>query len=44
MTVGGVAEDTIRNIENVNGGSGNDTLTGDGLANVLESAAPATIC
>ena len=35
VTVGGVAEDTIRNIENVTGGSGNDTLTGDGLANVL---------
>ena len=35
MTVGGVAEDTIRNIENVIGGSGNDTLTGDGLANAL---------
>ncbi len=35
VTVAGVAEDTIRNIENVNGGRGNDTLTGDGLANVL---------
>jgi Ca2+-binding RTX toxin-like protein len=35
VTVGGVAEDTIRNIENVQGGSGNDTLTGDGLANEL---------
>ena len=35
MTVGGVAEDTIKNIENVYGGSGADTLTGDGLANVL---------
>ncbi|MHC2491648.1 Ca2+-binding RTX toxin-like protein [Sinorhizobium meliloti] len=33
--VGGVAEDTIRNIENVFGGKGNDTLTGDGLANTL---------
>ena len=33
MSVGGVAEDTIRNIENVTGGSGNDTLTGDALAN-----------
>ena len=33
VTVGGVAEDTIRNIENVIGGSGNDTLTGDALAN-----------
>ena len=43
VTVGGVAEDTIRNIENVIGGSGNDTLTGDGLANAL-SAAAATTC
>jgi Ca2+-binding RTX toxin-like protein len=33
--VGGTAEDTIRNIENVFGGKGNDTLTGDGLANTL---------
>ena len=36
MTVGGVAEDTIKNIENVNGGSGADKLTGDGIANVLQ--------
>ncbi|WP_370631478.1 hypothetical protein, partial [Methylosinus sp. Sm6] len=35
VTVGNVAEDTIRNIENVTGGSGADTLTGDELANVL---------
>ena len=35
VTVGGVAEDTIRNIENVQGGSGNDVLYGDGLANEL---------
>lgn len=33
VTVGGVAEDTVRNIENVRGGSGNDSLYGDGLAN-----------
>ncbi|WP_018095958.1 calcium-binding protein [Sinorhizobium meliloti] len=33
--VGGVAEDTIRNIENVFGGKGNDKLTGDGFANTL---------
>ncbi|MGK9259421.1 calcium-binding protein [Sinorhizobium meliloti] len=33
--VGGVAEDTIRNIENVFGGKGNDNLTGDGFANTL---------
>jgi Ca2+-binding RTX toxin-like protein len=35
VTVGGVAEDSIRNIENVIGGSGADTLTGDGSANLL---------
>jgi len=35
VTVGGVAEDTIRNIENVQGGSGNDALVGDGQANEL---------
>ena len=35
VTVGGVAEDTIRNIENLIGGSGNDTLIGDALANSL---------
>ena len=35
VKVGGVAEDTIRNIENVQGGSGNDALVGDGLANSL---------
>ena len=39
VTVGGVAEDTIRNIENVTGGSAGDTLTGDGLANVLSGGA-----
>ncbi|MGF9764843.1 calcium-binding protein, partial [Microvirga sp. 0TCS3.31] len=33
---GGVAEDTIRNIENVRGGTAGDQLTGDGSANVLE--------
>jgi Ca2+-binding RTX toxin-like protein len=36
VSVGGVAEDTIRNIEGVRGGSGNDSLTGDSLANILE--------
>jgi Ca2+-binding RTX toxin-like protein len=35
VKVGGVDEDQIREIENVNGGSGNDILTGDGLANRL---------
>ena len=39
MTVGGVAHDTIRNIENVTGGSGNDTLTGDSLANIFKGGA-----
>jgi Ca2+-binding RTX toxin-like protein len=33
--VGGTIEDTIRNFENVIGGSGNDTITGDGLDNAL---------
>jgi Ca2+-binding RTX toxin-like protein len=35
-TVGGVLEDTFRNFENVIGGSGADTLTGDALANALQ--------
>jgi Ca2+-binding RTX toxin-like protein len=35
VTVGGAAEDTLKNIENVAGGSVGDRLTGDGLANVL---------
>jgi len=35
VTVGGVAEDTLRNIENVTGGGGADTLTGNALANQL---------
>ena len=35
VTVNGVAEDTLTNMENVTGGSGNDTLTGDAQANVL---------
>ncbi|MCX7377537.1 MAG: calcium-binding protein [Alphaproteobacteria bacterium] len=38
-TVGGVAEDTLRNIENLIGGSGNDTLTGDTLANRFSGGA-----
>ncbi len=33
VMVNGVAEDTISNIESIIGGSGNDTLTGDALAN-----------
>ncbi|MEZ5843165.1 MAG: hypothetical protein R3D27_05455 [Hyphomicrobiaceae bacterium] len=35
VTVSGDENDTIRNIENVYGGSGDDTLTGDGLANTF---------
>jgi Ca2+-binding RTX toxin-like protein len=35
VTVGGVAEDTIVNIENVTGGTAADILTGDGLVNFL---------
>jgi Ca2+-binding RTX toxin-like protein len=35
VSVGGVAEDTIKKIENLIGGSAADRLTGDGLANVL---------
>ncbi len=34
-TVGGVAEDIVRNVENVYGGLGNDGLVGDGFANQL---------
>ena len=41
VTVGGVVEDTILNIENVTGGSGDDRLSGDGLANVLIGGAGA---
>jgi len=36
VTVGGVAEDTVRNVENLVGGSGNDVLTGDGANNLLD--------
>jgi Ca2+-binding RTX toxin-like protein len=39
VAVGGVAEDTVRNIERVQGGSANDVLTGDGLANELRGLA-----
>jgi Ca2+-binding RTX toxin-like protein len=39
VSVGGVAEDTIRNVENVTAGSGNDVLTGDGSANTLNGGA-----
>ena len=33
--VNGIAEDTVRNVENLTGGYGNDRLTGDGLSNRL---------
>ena len=36
MSVDGVAEDSLVNIENVTGGSGADTITGDELANILK--------
>jgi Ca2+-binding RTX toxin-like protein/Tol biopolymer transport system component len=39
VTVGGVAEDTLRNIENVFGGSGADSLTGNAGGNVLSGGA-----
>jgi Ca2+-binding RTX toxin-like protein len=39
VRVDGIVEDTIRNIENVIGGAGNDVLTGDALANVLKGGA-----
>ncbi len=35
VSIGGLIEDLISNIENLTGGSGGDTLTGDVLANVL---------
>jgi Ca2+-binding RTX toxin-like protein len=38
-TVGGLAEDTFRNFENVFGGSGNDSLTGDAGNNLLSGGA-----
>ena len=41
VTIGGTAEDSVKNIENLIGGSGNDSLTGDGLANVLNGGAGA---
>jgi Ca2+-binding RTX toxin-like protein len=41
VTVGGVVEDTIKNIENLTGGKGLDTLTGDGLANILNGGTDA---
>ncbi|MCW2286428.1 Ca2+-binding RTX toxin-like protein [Rhodoblastus acidophilus] len=43
VTVGGVAEDTIRNIENLIGGAGADTLVGDALVNTLLGGAGADL-
>lgn len=37
--VGGMAEDTLRNIENLTGGSGADALTGNNLDNILVGGA-----
>lgn len=37
--VDGAAEDTLRNIENIDGGSASDTLTGDSLSNSLNGEA-----
>jgi len=41
VTVGGIAEDTIRNIENVIGGQADDSLTGDASQNSLYGLAGA---
>ena len=43
VTVGGVVEDTVKNIENLIGGSASDKLTGDGQANRLDGGAGADI-
>jgi Ca2+-binding RTX toxin-like protein len=39
VSVGGTVEDRVKNIENLTGGAGNDSLGGDGLANRLAGAA-----
>jgi serralysin len=39
VVVGGVAEDTILNIESITGGSGSDRLVGDAFANTLVGGA-----
>ena len=39
VTIGGFIEDSIRNIENVNGGEGDDSISGDTFANVLSGNA-----
>jgi VCBS repeat-containing protein len=38
-TVGGTAEDKVKNVENITGGRANDTLTGDKNANELKGGA-----
>src|SRR6185369_5246379 len=38
-TDGGSEHDTLKNIENATGGSGDDSLTGNALANVLDGGA-----
>ena len=43
VKVGGVNEDTIRNIEDVTGGTAADRLTGDGPSNTLRSGLGADI-
>ena len=42
VNVGGVNEDTIRNIGNSYGGSAGDTLTGDALGNYLTATSATT--
>jgi Ca2+-binding RTX toxin-like protein len=39
VSIDAAAEDTIRNVENVTGGTKSDNLTGDGLANRLAGGA-----
>ncbi len=41
VTVGGVVEDSIRNIENLTGGKALDTLTGNATANILNGGVDA---
>jgi hypothetical protein len=41
VAIGGTVEDTLHNIENVTGGLSNDSLTGNGLANMPVWAPPA---
>jgi len=39
VTIAGLADDTIKNIENVTGGAGDDTITGDSNNNTLSGSA-----